>query len=119
MTTNTSKFTGVQPAETSATEPKEKKTKGFGMSLIAVLVSLVALVFPAAATYTPSQTNVALGCVTAMAPDLIAMNGDIFIWALNLAVTHPLLLVMLFLSIMMIVFGAIVSLFRRGRKRGR
>lgn len=125
MTTNTSKFTGVQPAENSSATPEQpvtkpaKTLKGMFAALIASFVALLGLSSPVSAAYSASQSPVALSNLTDQVPDVIAMNGDIFIWALNLVVDHPLLFVMFMLSVMLIVFGAITGLFRRGKKRGR
>ena len=124
MTTNTSKFTGVQPVETDKTVSTTTETPvtrmGKVFAALALCVgSLFGICQPAAAAYTSTQSPVALSCLTTQAPDLLAMNGDFFVWALNLCVQHPLLLAMFFLAVMMIVFGAITGLFRRGKRRGR
>lgn len=124
MTTNTRKFTGVQPAEISSATPEQPVTKsaktlrGMFAAIIASFVAILGLSTPVSA-YTANQSPVAMSALTDQVPDVLTMNGDIFIWALNLVVTHPLLFVMFMLSVMLIVFGAITGLFRRGKKRGR
>lgn len=95
---------------------------GLGKRILAfvfgITAALMAFVSPASA-YEASQTPIALGCVTSQAPEIIAMNGDLIVWALNLVASHPILFIMFMTSLMLIIFGTITGMFRRGRRRGR
>lgn len=124
MTTNTQKFTGkvlslYQSVHTRVkTLTNTPSAKMFGTFALAML-ALTLIVGYCSAAYTPAYTPVPFGCVTAQIPDQVAIVGDIFTMMLNVVVSNWLTMMMIVVSIMLVAWGAITGLFRRGKRRGR
>lgn len=103
-------------------EPSTKKRTVMTRVILGLLVLAAVLsmaVMPVSASYTPAYTPIAFGCVTAQIPDQIAISGDVFVQTLNIVVSNWLTMMEIVLSIFLVAWGCVTSLFRRGKRRGR
>lgn len=86
---------------------------------VTVISFLSGLVQAANASYTPVYTPIPFATPTANVPDILAFLMDVLQGCLNVVAANWMTFVMFMLCIVLIIWGAIVGLFRRGRRRGR
>ena len=84
-----------------------------------LIASFSGLVQAVNASYTPVYTPVPMATPVAAISDYIAIGIDLITAMLNVSVTNFLTMLMIGVSLVVIGFGLVTSLFRRGKRRGR